>query len=233
MGCDIHLWVERKNPDGRWEAINGVNEPELQWWQNTLERKKASGGDDTYTERRIKELLEGTHDFIFDGRHYVLFSLLAGVRNYYSVTPISEQKGLPEDVTQVVKEKSDEWGLDGHSHSWLSTRELVEFDWSKPFEHEGWVSENEYKKFKENGSPDSWSRGVGGGSVEHITNFDMDALISGNGLRWPDKSYYTIIKWTKPLNEVVDTFYSWSIPKLKELAGDDLDSVRIVFWFDN
>lgn len=232
MGCDIHLFVEKKI-NGQWEAIKGVNEPELEIWRGSLQKAKVKGRDTSYHEKQIKELLEGTHGFIYDGRHYLLFSILAGVRNYYHLTPISEAKGLPKDVSLEVKNASDYWGCDGHSHSYLSVRELLEFDWSKPLEQEGWVSEIEYKIFKENGSPDSWSGGVGGGSVEHITNQEMNELIAGEGFRRMDKNYYTLVKWTRPLNEIVGSFYSWSIPKLKELTGDDLESVRIVFWFDN
>lgn len=57
-------------------------------------------------------------------RWYYPFTLMAGVRNYSNLTPISEAKGLPKDVTNVVKAISDGWDSDGHSHSWLSADEL-------------------------------------------------------------------------------------------------------------
>ena len=54
---------------------------------------------------------------IYIGRCYSLFALLANVRNYAEITPISNPRGLPNDVSEIVKEMSDQWGCDGHSHS--------------------------------------------------------------------------------------------------------------------
>jgi len=50
---------------------------------------------------------------------------MAGVRDE-EVEPISPPKGLPEDVSFMTKLDSDIWGEDGHSHSWLSSDELLE-----------------------------------------------------------------------------------------------------------
>ena len=59
-------------------------------------------------------------------RDYNLFSLLAGVRQEDdSPRPIAEPRGLPADVSEVVKRHSDYWGEDGHSHSYLSAKEWV------------------------------------------------------------------------------------------------------------
>ena len=60
-------------------------------------------------------------------RHYALFSVMANVRNYPRThQPISEPKGLPEDVSELTKMCSDYFGVDGHSHSWLSAKEIVQ-----------------------------------------------------------------------------------------------------------
>ncbi|AVF27972.1 hypothetical protein [Paenibacillus larvae] len=232
MGCDIHLHVEKKI-DGKWTPILGVNEPEVEYLENTIADIKERGDKVDYWERRLEEERNGTANFIYDGRHYLLFSLLAGVRNEYDLKPICEPKGLPIDVSDEVKANSDELGIDGHSHTWLTARELVEFDWSQTVEQEGWVSEKEYKVFKEKVRPESWSGGVGGGRVRHVSNTEMNRILK-NGYPWEnDDSFYTLVKWTLPYSEIVGSFYTWSIPKMTELAGDDLESVRIVFWFDN
>ncbi len=39
--------------------------------------------------------------------------------------------------------------------------------------------------------------------------------------------------WDQPAARFANDFPENVIPKLKALAGDDLTSVRIVFWFDN
>ncbi len=57
-------------------------------------------------------------------RDYWMFGTLAQVRN--DAMPHSyEPKGLPPDVSRVVKEESEIWDEDGHSHSWLSTNEYL------------------------------------------------------------------------------------------------------------
>ena len=73
----------------------------------------------------------------FGQRCYDVFSFFAKVRfsdDYHRVTPypISEPRGLPKDVSTYVKKESDEWGVDGFGHSWLSVEELSSFDYNKP-----------------------------------------------------------------------------------------------------
>ncbi len=58
-------------------------------------------------------------------RQYDLFTLMAGVREASGVEAISEPRGLPEDCTYVTKFDSEKWGVDGHSHSYLTAEELV------------------------------------------------------------------------------------------------------------
>jgi hypothetical protein len=60
------------------------------------------------------------------GRNYLAFAKMAGVRNHNNIKPISSPKGFPKDVTYITKVNSDRWGIDGHSHSWLSSKELLE-----------------------------------------------------------------------------------------------------------
>lgn len=114
MGADIHAYAEFRNNLGLWEEIQDY-EP-------------------------------------FSDRNYNVFSFFAGVRfgNDYDyqlvwwgnggmltgrrVTPypIIAPRGLPNDVSPSVKAKSDEYGSDGHSHSWLSVEELTTYNYDKP-----------------------------------------------------------------------------------------------------
>lgn len=71
----------------------------------------------------------------FDWRSYRMYGFLADVRNYSEVPPISEARGLPSDITRESKECMDYWiGFFDHSHSYLTVKELMEFDYSKVFE---------------------------------------------------------------------------------------------------
>ena len=68
--------------------------------------------------------------WLADGRSYGIFGFLADVRNYSHVPPISEARGLPDDVSSAVD--CDEYG-GNHSHSWLMLRELMEHDYDQVF----------------------------------------------------------------------------------------------------
>lgn len=60
-------------------------------------------------------------------RNYLIFSKLAGVRDYDNTTDkIDDPRGLPDDVTEMTKIHSDVYASDGHSHSWISSEEYVE-----------------------------------------------------------------------------------------------------------
>jgi hypothetical protein len=114
MGCDIHAIVERKTfPYGNRESWR---------WRNS-----------------------GTPGI---SRNYVLFSMLANVRNDWEVpfTPIAQPRGVPgyeiktdnygrfeslgrntdwnESPSDAYESLVLNWGVDGHSHSWVTLREL-------------------------------------------------------------------------------------------------------------
>lgn len=61
-------------------------------------------------------------------RNYKRFAKLAGVRG-----DGPEPKGLPEDLSDLAKMLSDDWDLDGHSHSWASLLDalpiFIETEW--------------------------------------------------------------------------------------------------------
>lgn len=57
------------------------------------------------------------------GRNYRLFGIMAGVRSH-DVDPIVDPKGLPDDMNVVTKMDAEQWGRDGHTHSWLSSEEV-------------------------------------------------------------------------------------------------------------
>jgi len=57
-------------------------------------------------------------------RNYDLFSLIAGIRG--NEKPISEPKGIPEDVSEIVKAEFKSWEEDAHTPTWLSSKESNE-----------------------------------------------------------------------------------------------------------
>ena len=56
-------------------------------------------------------------------RDYALFERMAGVRGNVA-NAISAPRGIPKNATTVTKFDRKRWGSDGHSHSWLSAKEI-------------------------------------------------------------------------------------------------------------
>lgn len=62
-------------------------------------------------------------------RNYVLFAKMAGVRNREDeIEPLSMPKGLPKDITEIVRFDRERWGEDGHSDSWLGVEEIEKLE---------------------------------------------------------------------------------------------------------
>ncbi len=60
-------------------------------------------------------------------RSYLMFSKLANVRSDGTIPSISDPRGLPDNISDVVSLHLDKWGDDAHSASWLAYDELVDF----------------------------------------------------------------------------------------------------------
>lgn len=100
MGCDIHLVLEKRHGD-KWVGV------------------------DTFTghHRGKFYLKEGERDYsspVTRQRNYERFALLAGVRG-----DGPPPRGVPSDASDTTGLLIQEWGTDGHSHSWLPLSEAV------------------------------------------------------------------------------------------------------------
>lgn len=60
-------------------------------------------------------------------RSYKMFAKLAGVRNREDIDPISEPRGLPENLSSLVNIEYEHDELDAHSESYLNREELELF----------------------------------------------------------------------------------------------------------
>jgi len=205
MGCDIHLFVERK-VDGKWISAD-------RWTPN--EYAGEEGEPDVCVEYENR---------FYKGRNYNLFAILASVRNGVGFAgwdtgdgfkPIAMPKGLPSDVSAEVKAESDRWDGDGHSHSWLTLAELKAYDWKgQSTRHRGWVDPWNFVLWQRNGKPNSWAGGVSGQAVEHISNQMMAHLVGPKNEEiifegdepekgsWADRVYTT--KLQRTLRQVGD-----------------------------
>lgn len=96
MGCDMHIFLEKKEGD-KWVD----NTPyERDTWDGSLQPQ------DYYC------------------RSYLLFSMLAGVRNSEGIKPIARPRGIPDDCSKEYRDFVEQWTPDGHSHSYFTIAEL-------------------------------------------------------------------------------------------------------------
>lgn len=116
MGCDIHLYTETKR------TKNG----EEYWWCADYFTLNPYYHDEAFEDEKEYECNE-----LWGGRNYDVFTALAGVRNT-GVEMIDKPRGLPDDVSEVIKKFAEEYAQDGHSHSWLTAEELLKYDKRNP-----------------------------------------------------------------------------------------------------
>lgn len=114
----------------------------------------------------------------FENRNYGVYGFLSGVRNYSAVDPICDPKGFPDDASKTVRDSFDEWGVDGHTPSWLLVSELSAIDYD--------AEVNDRRVTRQTG-PRSWDGGCTGepdeGEVQPLREFlgsafmrDLDRL---------------------------------------------------------
>lgn len=165
------------------------------------------------------------------GRNYNLFAALADVRNYDdAITPISQPRGLPDDVFNLAYDwdrKHYEDGMFGdHSFSWLSLKELIEWDgWNQTFLTTGVVDRAEYEAcLAENRTPNEWSRMVGGRDVIIVSPEDI--------ARGAINYTYVQFSWPEKLRDRCLLFTKW-LDYVATKYDSDYMEARIVFGFDS
>jgi hypothetical protein len=247
VGCDIHLYVERK-VDDKWVTAD-------KWTPDPY-------ADEGEESRLIVDYI----DCFYSERNYDLFAMLADVRNERSFAgcvtgsgfkPISTPRGLPDDISPEVKRESDELGLGFHSHSWLTLTELNAYDWNQVATHIGVVDVLGFAQFEQHDQSYAYYLdGAPGEKVKYISNEEMRAEVAkyqpeiGELASRPDDQgtdwlefrnkllaepvhYYTRVSWQSSYAVSAGAFLEETMPKLEALSYGKPENVRIVFWFDN
>ncbi len=200
MGCDIHLYVEYK------KTVKDVKK-----WLN----------GDYFKFNPYHKVYDNEHPYnrieLYGDRNYGLFSTLAGVRDYTEgMTPVSEPKGLPHDVTEYVQSESTQWGSDGHTHSWLTLKELKDYQAiGAKLKRTGLLSPEQLLDFDKGILPQSWCQGTNQPGYERR--------------EWEEENN-TLVPLIKKLQQRAHELmqYDW-----EEYKIENDENVRIVFWFDN
>lgn len=161
MGCDIHLFTERKR------SIDKIEK----WVNIDYFKLNPYYGIDKYESQL--EVVE-----LYGSRNYRLFSILANVRNYHDNKFISLPKGFPEDSSEFVKSEKERWDGDGHSHSYFTLKELKDFRKENGLvKYAGVMSPKDAELVDKGEMPNSWCQGTTDTTyVYREWQYDNDAL---------------------------------------------------------
>ena len=134
MGFDIHYFTERWTSDNKYEGPKDLSEDRDKKLGEILENCEPNYrwvSADKWTINKYGD--DGwTADEMYNGRSYYLFAILADVRNGSGdIEPIDYPRGIPDDASSGYKYVVDRWDGDGHSHSYFTLYELMNYDWSK------------------------------------------------------------------------------------------------------
>jgi hypothetical protein len=232
MGCDIHMRAEVRR-DGRWEAVGEIFDC---WWREGEKTAEPYGN-----------------------RNYRLFAMLADVRNGYGFAgvptgsgfkPISDSRDFPDDLSPAIREWAEDGRDWGHSFSWLSLRELRDYDWDGQVSTiYGVVSAKDYECLPVEGkAPDSWSGGIGGPGIVTFTPEDYENWKASGRPNVHDDSNiltryrhagetkpYVRMSWPWTYREAAGEDWFEAMDRLDDLVpeGGTAEDVRIVFYFDS
>lgn len=125
MGCDVHLHVESRNDDGTWQLVRPTRAQYREGLTLILDRADDRGYIEHSLHYRFDDEEKPATIEWWDWRNYRLFWALSGVRGPdWSGNPDAVcRPGLPDDVSDEVADNAESWGLDGHSHGWMTLRE--------------------------------------------------------------------------------------------------------------
>jgi len=180
MGADIHFYVEKK-VDGKWRI------------QGDVSREV----EDDYTHINVNSVFSSD-------RCYNSFAILADVRNGRGFAgiktgegfnPISAPRGIPKDASDEYKEIVEQWGVDGHSHSYHTLRQLLDYDWMQETQLQGWADVRTYLEWvfygKKSSGPKSCCDGVDGPNIKHMSEKEAaDIVKQYEALSWQERKQF-------------------------------------------
>jgi hypothetical protein len=193
----------------------------------------------------------------YDGRNYNLFAILANVRNGSGFAgietgkgynPISLPKGLPSDLSYELRQDDDMCDEEGemkpgrysfgyHDFSWLTVKELIDYNWNQEVKNCGIIGWDAYKERianGETGSPESYCGGISGPDIVVIDEEEaVECHLRENiSKKYKDKKVNVKIWWTEKYHESASIFYTKVLPALQKIDPNP-ENVRIVFGFDS
>ncbi len=240
MGCDIHLWVERRqtyeNEKGvrEWERVFPPASARKIPWR--IERK-----ENTWEDLDAYSIINYATRW-YDDRNYDLFGMLANVRNGSGFAgipmgdgfvPICEPKGWPKDLSRELKHilKTDcPHHVEGdvfpgdHSASWLSLTELNAYDWQRQVTRKcGVIPFEQFVERVQNGitnGPETYCGDTWGNNCVTIEEAEAIERMNGGGLAIAAETKLSVrVWWTTTYADAARAFYTRTLPALNTLIA--------------
>ena len=251
MGTDIHLQVERYDEETQeWIDINKQALAYRGTLNHLYDQPKEGENKPKLSQEEIQEMIFNYWDNNPESRCYMVFSLLADVRNgygfagtetYQPITPIDSPRGYPPKTAfSEVFDENEEWC---HSATFFSMKELLEHDgWEQDFKQVGYVAFDEWKEFVQSQltdtplkSPRSYCGNVAGGMVQKHPMSEFNRIDEDPSKYGDTQDIFIKGKWLEksPLKDTA--FWGWlhsdTMTKLAEQYGSE--NIRINICFDN
>ena len=192
-------------------------------------------------------------------RNYTLFAILAGVRNGYGfagvyrhepVTPIAEDRGIPDFVNSDEEGQStqfynpwfgapygdsdeqefDTW-LGEHSFTYMTVQEILDWEgWDNQLQYGGVITREEYENTIAHGKdPEYWAGAVNGPQVIKISQHDYEKMKKEN---YPTDKITHITCYWKNQQTLRDDF-DWFLKEIKRIANEHGPDTYLVIGFDS
>ena len=288
MGCDIHLYVERREwrqpsdraildvlqdallenrpasiiaglraqlSPGTWQYVRPAPR-DLEKYPRDAESvwgRAYYGPGGCMRETDEGDTYDGACPHWYNNRNYRLFAVLAGVRaSDDDPEPISEPRGFPADVSELVAEHHS----GDHSASWLTVEEILTWPgWDRKRAREGFVPlqvpDMDYVRYTQGSTfedrlasgahargeqPQIWYRDRGDTEGRVVEPDEAIAIVSGNASRWAagqphNVKVYVHERWQGGTRDDCRDFLAFVDEFLRPLG--EPEDVRIVFEFDN
>lgn len=186
-------------------------------------------------DRRWSQAIDLSH--IYNGRSYVAFGSLFGVRDTTSFRPLATQRGLPHDVSKEVAAGFEPWSDELHGESWITWAELTAADWDEVAnEVDGCVHEYHRSSdgsWKMHGQNTDLARFAELSGLADARQLHCAGEVYPEGTEWLDGDRLFRVGRLRRRDAVPDSEWGavWSVMRtLANLHGDE--GVRLVVWFD-
>lgn len=230
---------EHKGEDGVWRTIFVRDEDMDEDDKRRLGWRREDAKEEGKPEPSALPL--SYHD-----RNYNVFAILADVRNGRGFAgcetgegfePIAAGRGLPDDAAPEIRDRSDSYGVDGHSHTWVTLAEILNTEWQNKVTkcygiveadlYTEWRKENLGKEFPT--PPDSYCGGIWGRDVVLVDGDQAERQIAATG---KVTATHVRIGWNITYANCAKWFMEFIYAKVVSL-GYDPNDVRMVMFYDN